>query len=175
MPYADDHFLLIFARQFCDNLGYHVSFIMILSMAFDSLLGRVASVEHWCARILYECVACDKPAALTLYLQLRHAALSIWWKVCSARMAVTSIALEPSHFVVLTSEQAVSSILCVKSYQKRHLLCHGSYVHPRRYSNGELQKSMRSRTVTEDQPLLLHHFMEAGSSLHKHCPAPGRA
>lgn len=124
VPYADDPFLLTFARQFCDNLGYHVSFGHDpQALAFDSLLGRVASVEHWCARILYECVACDKPAALTLYLQLRHAALSIWWKVCSAQIWSLRIALE--------------------------------------YSNGELQKSMRSRTVTEDQPLLLHHFMEA--------------
>ena len=131
VPYADDPFLLTFARQFCDNLGYHVSFGHDpQALAFDSLLGRVASVEHWCARIRYECVACDKPAALTLYLQLRHAALSIWWKVCSAQIWSLRIALEPSHFVVLTSEQAVSSILCVKSYQKRHLLCHGSYVHP---------------------------------------------
>ena len=77
VPYADDPFLLTFARQFCDNLGNHVSLGHDpQALAFDSLLGRVASVEHWCARILYECVACDKPAALTLYLQLRHAALS---------------------------------------------------------------------------------------------------
>ena len=40
-----DPFLLTFARQFCDNLGYHVSFGHDPQLAFDSLLGRVASVN----------------------------------------------------------------------------------------------------------------------------------
>jgi len=153
VPYADDPFLLTFARQFCDNLGNHVSLGHDpQALAFDSLLGRVASVEHWCARILYECVACDKPAALTLYLQLRHAALSIWWKVCSAQIWSLRIALEPSHLLFSLQSKQCPEKTCIMPWIIRT---------PRRYSNGELQKSMRSRTVTEDQPLLLHHFMEA--------------
>ncbi len=55
-----------------------------------------------------------------------------------------------SHF------RASSVLIPEKTFIMPWIICT-----PRRYSNGELQKSMRSRTVTEDQPLLLHHFMEA--------------
>ena len=118
MPHADDPLLLTFARQFCDNLGAHVNFGHDpQALGFDCVLGKVTSVEHWYARILYECVACDKPAALTLYLQLHHAALSIWWKACSAQIWSLRIALESSltlscsHFRESSVQYSVCTII----------------------------------------------------------------
>ena len=61
-----------------------------------------------------------------------------------------------SHFRASSVQYLVCKIIPEKTFIMPWIICT-----PRRYSNGELQKLMRSRTVTEDQPLLLHHFMEA--------------
>mmetsp|Transcript_2517 Transcript_2517/g.8467 ORF Transcript_2517/g.8467 Transcript_2517/m.8467 type:complete len:127 (-) Transcript_2517:348-728(-) len=48
--------------------------------AYGGPLGGAPShIQRWCARILHECVAYDKPMVLLLYMQLHHAALTIHW------------------------------------------------------------------------------------------------
>ena len=79
----DDPILLTFARQFCKNLRSHALSEMKAHVwgggACGGPLGGIPShMERWCARVLYECVACDK-SALFFYMQLHHAALTYHW------------------------------------------------------------------------------------------------
>jgi len=82
--YTDDPLLLTFARQFCDTLGPRTT-TGLRSQGWGGgahggpLGGVPTSMERWCARVLYECVAYDKPVALLLYLQLHHATLTAHW------------------------------------------------------------------------------------------------
>ena len=100
--YTDDPLLLTFARQFCDTLGPRtvtgLRAQMWGSAAYGGPLSGVpSSMERWCARVLYECVAYDKPVALLLYLQLHHAALSAYWINSPSQAWSLRIALELSN------------------------------------------------------------------------------
>jgi len=97
--YTTDPLLFAFAREFCDNT-FNCQAVGPLAQfwgsgRFGSLLkGIVLPVDNWCARILYECVARDKPTAMPLYLQLYHAALTIHWKTSATQAWSLGVALE---------------------------------------------------------------------------------
>jgi anaphase-promoting complex subunit 1 len=100
--YTTDPLLFAFAREFCDNT-FNCQAVGPLAQfwgsgRFGSLLkGIVLPVDNWCARILYECVARDKPTAMPLYLQLYHAALTIHWKTSATQAWSLGVALEYSN------------------------------------------------------------------------------
>jgi len=97
--YTTDPLLFAFAREFCDNTfsGQTTGPVAQFwgSGRFGSLLQGIAlPVDAWCARILCECVARDKTAAMPLYLQLYHAALSIHWKTSVTQLWSLGVALQ---------------------------------------------------------------------------------
>mmetsp|Transcript_27279 Transcript_27279/g.84101 ORF Transcript_27279/g.84101 Transcript_27279/m.84101 type:complete len:125 (-) Transcript_27279:279-653(-) len=95
--YTDDPVLLTFARHFCENILMHERLDLRCRLwcggSRSSPLGGLPSpIERWCARVLYDCVANDRPAVLPLYIQLHHTSLTLSsiqhqmqaWSVCVA-------------------------------------------------------------------------------------------
>ena len=110
--YTDDPLLTAFAREFCDDLCTPTNVAPRAQIRGGrtpgGLWGGTAyPMDRCCARILYECVAYDKPAALILYLQLHHAALTIHWRTCTTVAWTLHVALEPRFKILLG--QAVSA------------------------------------------------------------------
>jgi anaphase-promoting complex subunit 1 len=92
--YADDPALLVFAREFCDDM--HAKGVSNAELwgggRSDCLVKELMfPIQAWCVRVLKECVARDKVAALPVYLQLYHAALTIHWKRTSSAQASGSL------------------------------------------------------------------------------------
>jgi hypothetical protein len=108
--YTDDPLLLTFARQFCDTLGPRTT-TGLRSQGWGGgahggpLGGVPTSMERWCARVLYECVAYDKPVALLLYLQLHHATLTAHWINYPTQAWSLRISLELSIFQFLFQDK----------------------------------------------------------------------
>ncbi len=77
--YTDDKLMINFARHFCGQVGDGRSHTWGGGVSGASLGGIPSSMGRWCSRILHECIACDKPTALILYLQLHHIVLCMGW------------------------------------------------------------------------------------------------
>lgn len=101
-PYTGDPVLVAFARQFCDHVSVslpdsesaHRPQVRNDRVFLSPWVEGQAPMERWSARILYECIAYDKPAALILYLQMHHAATTIQSQLFPAQAWSLRIALE---------------------------------------------------------------------------------
>jgi len=103
-PYTGDPLLIAFARQFCDRVSIslpkfesaHRAKLCNDRVFLRPWVEGQVPMERWSARILYECIAYDKPVALILYLQMHHAATMIQSQPFLAQAWSLRIALESS-------------------------------------------------------------------------------
>lgn len=159
--YTGDPLLLGFARQFCDCVGHNLpSFAseqkanVCNDRAFVSpWVEGQNPMERWSARILYECIAFDKPAALILYLQMHHATITIQSQPFPAQAWSLRIVLE-----YFSTSDLSTLIKCPNQMPfLRHQFLHTLRVHT--------DAALLSRAQSQERALLILRPVLGGSHL----------